>query len=1243
MEEMTFLDSLSADEALTAIYIGYYDRAPDPVGFTFWQGVLADGFDLNNDGGSLDDIASNFSGQEETLTVHPFFTSPDAASAGAFITELYANLFNREPDAEGLAFWTAQLEAAIAGTGTFSVGEIILEIINGATGDEKLIIENKITVGLAWQNAANANDIAYEGDVVASSQSILDGVDATDASVVVASEAITQFVADNEPGTPVTPGETIILTTGGFDLTRDNLTGTEGNDTFEAYNFELNDGDRLDGGAGSDALTYFSAVNGPAISAITTSVETVVATIQTNDLDGQADNNVGGYSNGDLTAEVDVELDAGSMNGVTRWEDYDSRADLVIEDARDLDDTDGTFTGDITVAMVSTDPGNVDFAVYFDQPVNTSQNFGTLEIRVLDQEAAFGLPAPSASSTGYLTESSLISFKFEFDGQEITVELADELGVTYGPDVSFSDLLTQVSNSTTAALVAAGATDLGFSASLGAPVSVGVGNQFTLPIILTFDVTADSIDANQDNIVVLGRDQNGNDATDTFGSLSTDRTTAEELIRLNVELDDVGKGSMGGDAMFGAMSTGRQKGDDGTSDSIGIQQFDIEVDRSSQLQTINSTNNSLEVVNITNGENDGPNNTTTAADEMIGDLTVRGQANSNDIENGSDVATDSAMPGAVPQHNTFGFSDVRVLDGSSMTGALDITAELTEETVEKYLDIQDSGADGEDDDVNFQYSLGNGNDELLLNMSGDALASAGTGSREDFNLTISGGNGDDVITTNVGNASKRIDEQGQDHYELGSFGLGLQGWYANAVSNVAAEFTVNGGAGNDTIWTHGLGDFDISDGTGMDVVYTDNSRAVEASDTVAPVIDRNLTEHDQIDYVAGAVWAFNAEGPFGAGLTGATNEGITIATGAATTPTSGFATITISYFGATGAAGVAGSANAGTAYTVTANIPLSELNVSSTGVVSIDEQALNQAIKAGVNNDAILSNLLEAADGPGNSLVVVAKTDGEHVITDLDVEVTGVTVNATAATVVPLTNPGYTTPIFDDLTGNGAGDSFMESDNTIRVAGDNANDLFVLSTSDASGTQPTVNTALDALSDLNEASNETLLFSANFGTDTILNFDGATTAGGAATSGAVATRVDGAEDVLDFTLVTGVSTNSYVSAGLTNELTSADADGTIDLIDLSAVTVDGADANSTIDAVEVAALLGGGDATASDHIVIIRDSTGVDSTVSSVNNAGQVWHITDGAGATGDVTATQIGTINLVGTDWLSLTLDNFA
>ncbi|MCX7561836.1 DUF4214 domain-containing protein, partial [Sulfitobacter sp. F26204] len=1203
------LTTLSAREAITAVYIGYYDRAPDPTGLNFWVDVFNNGFDLNNDGDSLDDIASNFAGQEETLSVHTFFTNPTEASASAFVTELYSNLFNRVPDDAGLAFWTGALQNAIAGNGDLTVGEIILEIIKGAQGSDITIIMNKIEVGLDWNDSADAAGITYAGNdaAAASANSILDNVDSTDASVVAAKAATDAFVAANEPGEPSIPGTTLILSS---EAVRDNLTGGEGNDTFEAYNtdavMELSDGDRMDGGAGQDTLTlHNSAEFVPAIAAITKSVETVVVTNQTNDRDSDADNNVGGYNNsfGDESVEVDVELDAGRMSGVTRWEDYDSRADLVIEDARDQDDTDGTFTGDITVAMVSTDPGNVDFAVYFDQPVNVSQNFGTLEIRVLDQEsvAQNNLPAPSASSTGYLTESSLVSFKFNFGGQDIEVTLADELGVTYGPNVSFSDLLVQVQNSTAAALVAAGVTDLNFSASLGAPVQIGVGNQFTLPIVLTFDVTADEITANSNNIVVLGRDQNGNNDTDTAGSLSTARTTTEELIRLNVELDDVGKGSMGGDAMFGAMSTGRQTGDDGTSDSMGIQQFDIEVDRSSQLQTINSTNNALEVVNITNGENDGPNNTTTAADEKIGSLTVRGQANPE-----GEISTDGPMPGAAPQHNSFGFSDVRVINAATMVGSVDLTAELTSEIIEKYFDVEDTQQDGNADDISFEYTLGSNNDSFLVAIDTDAMGIAGTGGREDFKMSVNGNAGNDDITTIVGNAVKTIDGQGRDYYDLNVDSLV---WYDNHVVNGSATFSVSGGAGDDNIWTYGAGNFAIADGAGSDAIYTDNSGVLDIDEaagfvgltpsgvnSLASAFQGN--ENNQIDHFVGALWSFNdtgaTNGAFGDNQ-GANNEAIVAATtDASKIAGSQYVTeLTVSFFGA------AGSANAGTAYTST--VQITDAMIAANGTVT--DQTINQAIKRAINDDPVLNDLLEAVDAAGQSLFVYSKTDGGYTAADLAINLTEKVTTAGTTTETDLSADAnfakayVTAGAETDFATLGA--SGVESDNRITMSLDATDDTVVLGTS--------------------AMSNDTIIYgNGQFGTDTVLNFDIGDGAAGFAAGD------DG--DAFDFAAISYVQAAANFSQGAANQL-----DNSVSILveANTAATVGSLTNNNT--AAEVADLFNGAaDAdltvTTTDHIVIVFDDNANGSATQPVvaaddylfdseNNTGTVYLVTDTDGA----------------------------
>ena len=89
--------ALSNTDLITELYIGYYNRAPDPAGLEFWLGAF-------NNGMSLTTIANEFAKSAESHAIYPFL-----ASAGSFVTDVYTNVLNRAPDAEGLAFWTQQL------------------------------------------------------------------------------------------------------------------------------------------------------------------------------------------------------------------------------------------------------------------------------------------------------------------------------------------------------------------------------------------------------------------------------------------------------------------------------------------------------------------------------------------------------------------------------------------------------------------------------------------------------------------------------------------------------------------------------------------------------------------------------------------------------------------------------------------------------------------------------------------------------------------------------------------------------------------------------------------------------------------------------------------------------------------------------------------------------------------------------------------------------------------------------
>jgi trimeric autotransporter adhesin len=218
------LSALTAQQQAAAIYIGYYDRAPDPYGMDFWEAAVA------NPVVPLVDIATYFAAQEETYAVHPFFVEPSAAAANAFISELYLNLFNRTPDAAGLEFWSTVLQGSIAGTNEFSVGEIILEIIQGAqntaAGQDITTLLNKIEVANAWTagaiqagltepNSYGDSEIAQE-----SAKSIINDVTSDTSSVAAAKAVIVTAFDGLFPGVAVdlTPQADIVELTRGSDI-----------------------------------------------------------------------------------------------------------------------------------------------------------------------------------------------------------------------------------------------------------------------------------------------------------------------------------------------------------------------------------------------------------------------------------------------------------------------------------------------------------------------------------------------------------------------------------------------------------------------------------------------------------------------------------------------------------------------------------------------------------------------------------------------------------------------------------------------------------------------------------------------------------------------------------------------------------------------------------------------------------------------------------------------------------------
>lgn len=213
-------------EEVTEIYIAYYDRAPDASGLDYWV----------SSGLSAGQIAQSFGQQEETKAKYP-----DTLTTQEYVTQIYLNVYNRAPDAEGLSYWTNQLNS-----GAVSKPDMIIAIVNGAIGDDQVVLNHKTVVGVAYADAGL--------DDVQDATTIMDDITTDPHTTVAALEQIDAWA---------NVGDGVIFTT-----ERDTLVGTSADETFkgtvsgtDSDNKDTYQGfDGLYGGDGTDTLQITSSV-----------------------------------------------------------------------------------------------------------------------------------------------------------------------------------------------------------------------------------------------------------------------------------------------------------------------------------------------------------------------------------------------------------------------------------------------------------------------------------------------------------------------------------------------------------------------------------------------------------------------------------------------------------------------------------------------------------------------------------------------------------------------------------------------------------------------------------------------------------------------------------------------------------------------------------------------------------------------------------------------------------------------
>ena len=264
-----FSNAYTTEQKVQAVFIGLLGRNAKTSGLDHYVAAIDN--TTNNYG-----IAEMLS---ELVNTQPEYQNAVAGMGRAQVVEyVFINLFGRQPtfDASGNNYWVNGAGSAVP------VDLLVTAIIDGASAQDQLALEKKVSVAIYLEQnpgLTNAEAKAILATVTASSN-VADAKAAVDAAL--------------DP-----TGNTYVLTAG-----QDILTGSAKNDTFQATQATLQNGDNLNGGAGDDTLNIAVGGNSDFFAAPTISN---IETIRVN-----SPNNSG----------IWIELDLSNADGYSTLESY---------------------------------------------------------------------------------------------------------------------------------------------------------------------------------------------------------------------------------------------------------------------------------------------------------------------------------------------------------------------------------------------------------------------------------------------------------------------------------------------------------------------------------------------------------------------------------------------------------------------------------------------------------------------------------------------------------------------------------------------------------------------------------------------------------------------------------------------------------------------------------------------------------------------------------------------------------
>lgn len=270
------------NSVVQAIYVSYFGRPADKFGYASFKAqldglrapttarALTDAYKTNSDMRSLID---SFGSSAESAALY----GSAASDTTAFVTAIYNNLLNRNPDFAGLAFWVNAINS-----GDLTRANASLSIMAGATDNmtpqgriDAAIVAAKVAVATTFTDHIDTGIevSAYSGDAAAATARAM-------LAQVTSATSVAEFTPTVDATLARLVQDAIPSTNTDLVVGIDTHAGTVANDTFNALNLNstttLSAGDNINGSDGYDTLNIFAGVGVNDVQAGTIfSVETI--------------------------------------------------------------------------------------------------------------------------------------------------------------------------------------------------------------------------------------------------------------------------------------------------------------------------------------------------------------------------------------------------------------------------------------------------------------------------------------------------------------------------------------------------------------------------------------------------------------------------------------------------------------------------------------------------------------------------------------------------------------------------------------------------------------------------------------------------------------------------------------------------------------------------------------------------------------------------------------------------------